>query len=92
MKLPAFVIKNLPTCKDVSQMVSDTMEQGLPLRERLGLHLHLWLCLACRRYVRHLRFLRRASRKAAAELPAKKTLGEDARERIAKRLGVRREE
>jgi hypothetical protein len=81
----------LPTCKDVSQLASDAMEQDLPLRQRLGLKLHLCLCQACRRYVRHLRFLRRASRKATAEPPAKKTLGADARERIAKRLGMRRE-
>jgi len=81
----------LPTCKDVSQLASDAMEQGLPLRQRLGLQLHLGLCQACRRYVRHLRFLRRASRKATAEPPAKKTLGADARERIAKQLGVRSE-
>ena len=92
MKLPTYVIKKLPTCKDVSQLTSDAMEQGLPLRQRLGLQLHLWLCQACRRYVRHLRFLRRASRKALAEPPAKKSLGEEARERIAKQLGVRDKE
>lgn len=74
----------LPTCKEATQLASDAMEARLPLGKRLGLRLHLWLCQACRRYVRQLRFLKRASRRAAEAVarPGRLTLSEKARERI----------
>jgi len=76
----------LPTCKEASQMASDALESRLPPGKRLGLRLHLWVCQACRRYVRQLRFLKRASGRAAEAmtLPGRMTLSEKARERIRK--------
>jgi hypothetical protein len=78
----------LPTCKEVSQLASDAMEERLPLGKRLGLRLHLWFCMACRRYVRQLRFLKKASRRAAETVPppGRLTLSEKARERIKRKV------
>jgi len=38
------------TCRDISELVTDYQERALPLRQRLGVRLHLFLCAACRRY------------------------------------------
>ncbi|MCC6719322.1 MAG: zf-HC2 domain-containing protein [Acetobacteraceae bacterium] len=42
-------------CRDVTELASDLLEGGLPLRARLVLRLHLALCSMCRAYVDQLR-------------------------------------
>ena len=83
---------NFPTCKDVSKLATQALDRPLSLREKLVMWLHLAVCQVCRRFVRHVRFLRRASSRAGEELPVKATLSRDARERIERQLGVRSEE
>jgi Putative zinc-finger len=43
------------SCRDVSELATDFMERTLSLRARLGLRLHLSLCVACRTYLDQLR-------------------------------------
>jgi len=80
----------LPTCKEVSQLASDALVEELAWRQRWGLRLHLWVCENCRRFVKQLRFLHQASRRAAeaTALPARMTLSQEARDRIKKGLGT----
>ena len=73
------------TCKDVSKLASEAMDRKLSLRERIGMKLHLWVCAACQRYVKHLRFLRRAAGRAGEELP-QTALDSDAKDRMKKAL------
>lgn len=40
------------SCKDVSERASDRLEGRLTLRERIGLRVHLAMCVHCRRYLR----------------------------------------
>ena len=40
----------MPTCRDMSELVTDYMERATPLRVRLGMWLHLLQCDACRHY------------------------------------------
>lgn len=77
------------TCKDASHLLSESQERPLGLRERMGLRLHLWMCVSCRRFEQQLALLRRAMRLLrqraeteadAAELPVA------ARERIRRAL------
>jgi hypothetical protein len=77
------------TCKDASHLLSEGQERPLSLRERLGLRLHLWMCVSCRRFERQLALMRQAMRALrrraetetdAAELPV------DARERIRRAM------
>jgi predicted anti-sigma-YlaC factor YlaD len=42
------------SCRDVTGLASDHLEGVLPLRSRLGMRLHLWMCAYCRRYVRQI--------------------------------------
>ena len=41
-------------CKDVAGKASDYHDGSLPLSERLGMKLHLFMCSHCRRFMRHL--------------------------------------
>ena len=73
------------TCKDASRLVSEGQERSLHLRERLGLRLHLWICVNCRRFERQIRLLRRALRKLARRVETESQgldLSPEARERI----------
>jgi predicted anti-sigma-YlaC factor YlaD len=40
----------MPTCRDMSELVTDYMERATPLRLRLDMWWHLARCEACRRY------------------------------------------
>jgi len=51
------------SCKQTTQLVSNSMDQKLSLAQRIGLKLHLLICHYCRNYTRHLRFISRAAKK-----------------------------
>jgi hypothetical protein len=73
------------TCKDASRLISEGQERYLRLRERWGLHLHLWLCVNCRRFERQIHLLRGALRQLAqrAETDTQgPDLSPEARERV----------
>jgi predicted anti-sigma-YlaC factor YlaD len=55
-------------CKDVSTKVSRSMDQTLPLHERMMISVHLWMCKYCRRFRDQMLILRYALR--LADLPA----------------------
>jgi predicted anti-sigma-YlaC factor YlaD len=40
----------VPTCRDMSELVTDYMERATSVRLRLAMWWHLWRCEACRRY------------------------------------------
>ena len=73
------------TCRDASHLLSEGQERPLRLGERLGLRLHLWMCVSCRRFEQQLALMRRAMRalrrRAEAEADAAE-LPVAARERI----------
>ena len=74
-------------CRDVSRLVSDSMERQLPLGQRMQVRMHLMLCRLCAGFARQIRLLRRAakqdSERSAADLSTPgATLSEEARERI----------
>ena len=72
-------------CREVSKLVSESMERELPLRQRLQVWMHLAMCRMCAGFFRQVRLLRRAvrehSERHAAE-PAEPGLSKEARERI----------
>ena len=70
-------------CREISKLVSESMERQLPLRQRIELRMHLMLCRLCAGFARQTRLLRQAAKRIAADLPASgATLSEEARERI----------
>ena len=51
------VWKLLPGCKDITALVSRSMEKDLSVRERWVMKTHLYTCIACRRYLTQLEFM-----------------------------------
>ncbi len=75
------------TCKEVSQLASESLDRRLSMFEGLTLRLHLFKCDMCSRYVRQLKFLQRACADADDDkLTDAAELADEARERIRIRL------
>jgi predicted anti-sigma-YlaC factor YlaD len=53
------------TCKETTELVSKEVDDGLSLKEKLDMGLHIMMCGACRNYRSNVGFLRRACREAA---------------------------
>ena len=77
---------SMMSCKDVSAMVSRSMEENLSFRERMKVRIHLLFCDACSRFERQARFMDRAMKEYCGRMPDRegegKKLPEDVRERI----------
>jgi len=56
-----------PPCRDVTRLVSESMDRTLPLSTRIQLQLHDWICQACAQYRQQLLALRQATRRSASE-------------------------
>ncbi len=78
------------SCKEVSQMVSLSLDRPLPIGKRLAVRMHLMICTLCSRYRRQLLFLRQATRHLPEHLDttAAPPLSDEAKQRIRARLGA----
>jgi hypothetical protein len=85
-----FLLRRLPTCKEMVKVMSQSMERPLTTRERVLLRLHLWVCAWCVWYLENLRLLRESLRARAARLEAEGppgvSLSAEARGRIKSAL------
>ncbi len=75
------------SCRDVTQLISRSMDTSLPLGSRIGVRIHLLICRFCARYERQLLLIRESVRRLAAaeetgDRPTAEALSEEARERI----------
>lgn len=48
----------MKTCRDVTELVSSSLDRGLPFLQRLGLRMHFLMCKPCALYERQLQTLR----------------------------------
>lgn len=55
-------------CREVSKLVSESMERRLPLRQRMELRMHLMLCRLCSGFARQVSFLRTAAHRDAERI------------------------
>ncbi len=79
------------SCRDVTRLLSESMDHSLPLGKRIGVRLHLLVCRFCARYKRQLLLIREAARHLAATEDKTgaltgESLSEETRERIGKSL------
>ncbi len=58
-------MKLIPTCREVSELLSQAEDRPLTLREKFELYVHLPLCEGCRHFRQQLGFIRRAVREYA---------------------------
>lgn len=82
------------SCRDVTELLSESMDHSLPLGKRIGVRIHLLICLFCARYERQLLLIRETARQFMALEdppggPFFGVLSEDARERIRQSLQIR---
>lgn len=52
-------------CKEVTRLVSESLDRKLPIHQRTGIRLHLFMCEFCTRYQQQLMFLRKILRSSA---------------------------
>lgn len=81
----------MPSCKEVSRLVSESLDRDLSFRQRSSLRLHLLMCSLCSRFRRQMLFLRDAARffgeaSEKDKLPANDRLSPEARARIKRVL------
>ncbi len=73
------------TCKEVTQMVSESLDRKLLLHQRMGIRFHLFMCKLCSRFRKQLLILREVVRLQDRYIEDSKhplTLNPDTRERI----------
>ena len=74
-------------CREISKLVSESMDRDLPFRRRLEVRMHLMMCRLCSGFARQMRLLRRGARENPERLGSEESapearLSEEARERI----------
>ena len=77
------------SCKDVSQLLSESMDRSLPFYQRMLIRLHLLMCKYCSTLKEHFEALRTASRHEELygnELDESRALSHDGKERLKKFL------
>jgi hypothetical protein len=73
-----------PRCHDITRLLSQSMDQRLPLVTRLSIRLHFVICIWCKRYAQQLAIIRKLSRSIPEDLKGIPTapLPQGARKRI----------
>ena len=69
-------------CKENSQLVTQSLDRPLSLKDRVAMRIHLFVCVNCARFVRQMNLIREWLHKEEAE----GALSEQARSRIAVKL------
>lgn len=73
------------SCDEVTHLVSQSYEHRLAWRERAAVRMHLWYCVGCRQFRRHLAVIHEALRQRAQQSDVR--LSPAARERLRRALG-----
>jgi len=81
----------MKSCKEVSQLVSESMDRNLSFLERVSLWFHLGMCKLCAGFSTHLGRLRDMARRYAQGIESDTdsfdaALSDDARQRIKRAL------
>ncbi len=80
------------SCKEVSRLLSESMERKLSFWERMGLWFHLSMCKLCKGFSKDLQQLREAARRHAEDVEnddaadSDAVLSSEARERMKRVL------
>ena len=87
-KLVIFIGKHTPKCRDMVRILSQSMDQPMPLTMRIRKRFHFLICCWCQRYEKQLRYIRDTASRflehadEASDVP----FPPDAKERIKQRL------
>jgi hypothetical protein len=61
-------------CKQTSQLISQSLDRSLTLRERFALRLHLIVCKYCKRFSQHMQTLRVALKQITSAIENDNTI------------------
>ncbi len=75
-------------CKQASQLISQSLDRRLSLRERYSLRLHIFICKYCRLFSQQLNTLRVALKRMAVQIESDTniTLPSETKTRIAQSI------
>jgi len=88
VRLLVWVWNHTPNCAEMSRLTSLSFEQPPSLRLRFWMCLHRLICVWCKRYSQHLKFLHRAAPglRETVEHASSRSLSEGAKRRILQHL------
>ncbi len=61
-KLVIFIGKHTPKCREMVRILSQSMDEPMPLMMRIKKRIHYLICCWCQRYEEHLHYMRKAAR------------------------------
>jgi len=87
-QLVIFIGKHTPKCRDMVRILSQSMDQPLPLSMRIKKRIHYLICCWCQRYEEQLRYIRDTARQFPehANEVSGPLLNEEAKERMKQKL------
>jgi hypothetical protein len=87
-KLVIFIGKHTPKCREMVRILSQSMDEPMPLMMRIKKRIHFLICCWCQRYEEHLRYIRDSARKFPehADKGPGPPLSREAKERIKQKL------
>jgi hypothetical protein len=87
-QLVIFIGKHTPKCRDMVRILSQSMDQPLPLSMRIKKRIHYLICCWCQRYEEQLRYIRDTARQFPehANEVSRPPLTEEAKERMKQKL------
>lgn len=77
------------TCKQVSELISQSLDHRLSLSQKIGMYLHLSMCKLCSRHKKQMAFLNQLldlNKKQPGAIHHSVTLSETKKEEIKKRI------
>ncbi len=81
------------SCKEVTRLISESMDSELTFGQRMAVRMHLFMCKFCSRYRRQMVLIREAMRHYLEEIEPSEpllstTLSPEAREKIKRALAT----
>jgi hypothetical protein len=76
------------SCKEISELISESLDRRLPLGQRIAVRMHLLMCKLCFEFSRQLRFMKKSAQRYIEEIEPSDalspiSLSPEARKRIA---------
>ena len=83
------------SCKEVTRLISESLDRELSLGQRIGLRMHLLMCKFCSRYKKQLQFIRDAIRLYSVKIEEEQffpslSLSKEARLRLKNSLNLQK--
>ena len=86
--LVKFIAKHTPKCREMVRILSQSMDEPMPLMMRIKKRVHFLICCWCQRYEEQLRYMRQTARQFPehAHEASDAEFSSEARERIKRKL------